>query len=198
MLMLHKLSYIGSVIAIYMITIGTIGGLLHSSQLHGEPPISAGQDQSQYQPVTLAVHTVSGNPTRIVIPDRTIDLPIDDGAYNQRTKKWTVSPLHANFAISSVAPNNRSGTTFVYGHGTDQVFGKIGESPPPVGSRAVVYTDNGHVFHYELALVQNLKPSDTWIIKDTAGGRPRLIVQTCTGIFSEWRTMFVYKFKEVV
>lgn len=197
MVILRKLSYIGSVIAIYMITIGTIGGLLYSSQLHTDSQVIASQNQSQYQPVTLAVNTVSGNPTRIIIPERTIDLPIDSGGYNQRTKRWAVSPLHANFAVTSVAPNNRSGTTFVYGHGTDQVFGKIGDNPPPIGSPAVIYTDNGHVFHYELALVQNLKPSDTWIIKNTAGGRPRLIVQTCTGIFSEWRTMFVYQFKEV-
>ncbi len=196
--MLRKLYYIGSVATVYLLTIGTIGALLYSSQLHRESTAVAQSANVHYQPVTLAVNTVSGNPTRIIIPDRTIDLPIDNGTYNTYTKKWTVNPLHANFAVTSVAPNNRSGTTFVYGHGTDQVFGKIGDSPPPIGSTAEIHTDNGHVFHYELALVQNLKPSDTWIIKNTAGGRPRLIVQTCTGIFSEWRTMFVYQFKEVV
>lgn len=196
--MLHKLTYIGSVIAVYIFTIGTIGALLYSSHLHGTPTVIADENRVNYRPVSLTVTTITGNPTRIVIPDRMIDLPVDGGVYNSRTKQWSVSPLHANFAITSIAPNNRSGTTFIYGHGTDQVFGKIGDNPPPVGSKAEIHTDNGHVFQYELALVQNLKPSDTWIIKNTAGGRPRLIVQTCTGLFSEWRTMFVYRFKEIV
>lgn len=197
--MLRKIYYISSVITVYIITIGTIGGLLYSSHLYGRPgEIDTGNDQAKYQSVTLEAKTVSGHPMRIIIPDRSIDLSVDDGSYNPSTKRWSVSPLNANFAATSVAPNNRSGTTFIYGHGTNEVFGKIGDNPPAVGSKAVVRTDNGHVFYYELALVQNLKPSDTWIIKNTAGGQPRLIVQTCTGIFSEWRTMFVYRFKEVV
>lgn len=195
--MLRKLSFLSSVITLYLLTIGTIGALLYSSHLHENGSPLATSSTLHYQPVTLVVDTVSGSPTRITIPDKSIDLPIDDGAYNQRTKRWSVSPLHANFAVTSVAPNNRSGTTFVYGHGTDQVFGKIGTSPPSIGSTAEIYTSNGHVFHYELALVQNLKPSDTWILKNTAGGQPRLIVQTCTGLLSEWRTMFVYQFKKV-
>lgn len=196
--MLHKLSYIGSVIAIYMITIGTIGALLYSSQLRGNQSLTASNNQVHYRYMTQSVDTISGTPSRIIIPDRMIDLQIDDGSYSQKTKKWTVSPLHANFAITSVLPNNRSGTTFVYGHGNNQVFGKIGTNPPPIGSKAEIYTANGHVFQYELALIENLKPSDTWIIKNTSGGQARLIVQTCTGLFSEWRTMFVYQFKKVV
>jgi hypothetical protein len=69
--------------------------------------------------------------------------------------------------------------------------------PPPTGSVAKVYTDNGHEFTYELQKVANLKPADTWILSGTHGGAPRLVVQTCTGALSEWRTMFTFVFKEV-
>ena len=64
------------------------------------------------------------------------------------------------------------GTTFIYGHGTDAVFGKIGSSPPPSGTIAEITTDNGHVFTYVLQAVKNYEPSDTSVLQDTTSGQP--------------------------
>lgn len=101
------------------------------------------------------------------------------------------------FATLSKQPNNKAGMTFIYGHGTEKVFGKIGNNHPAVGSIAEIYTDNNHVFTYSLKAIENLKANDTWILKNKHSGPPRLIIQTCTGIYSQWRTMFEYTYMSV-
>lgn len=93
--------------------------------------------------------------------------------------------------------NDHAGTTFIYGHGTDAVFGKIGTNHPAINTTARIYADNGHVFSYTLQEIRDFTPNDTSLFDDTSSGTPRLIVQTCTGIFSEWRTMFIFTFQKV-
>lgn len=140
----------------------------------------------------------SGNPIRITISSKNIDLRISNGRYDSRTNTWSLSDTDALFAPSTVRPNNKMGLTFVYGHGTDQVFGNIGSDPPPLGTTAKIFTSNGLVFTYELGSIQNLKPDNTEILVDgVRSGAPRLAVQTCTGLFSEWRTVFTFVYKKV-
>lgn len=141
--------------------------------------------------------SISGQPVRIVIPIKNIDLPVDEGRYDDTNKSWTLSTTHAEFAISTMPANDQGGTTFIYGHGTYAVFGKLGADHPPTGSLAQVHTDNHHVFIYALQSIRNLKPSDTSILRDISEGPPRLIIQTCTGAFSEWRTEFIYGLQRV-
>lgn len=197
--MLRKVYFISSIATIYILTVGSIGALFYSSQMLGPSSRAAAEPQPITHTVTSeSPQTISGKPTRIVIADRSIDLPIDEGGYDYETRSWTLSDTNAQFAASSSLANDQKGTTFIYGHGTDAVFGKIGSSPPASGTLAQLFTDNGRVFSYRLQSVQNLKPSDTWILKDTRSGSPKLIVQTCTGTFSEWRTMFTFTFEEVL
>lgn len=196
--MLRKIYFISSIATIYILTLGSIGALLYSSHMLG---ISA-QAVTEPEPISIRPtakipKALSGKPVRITIADRQIDLTVQDGGYDYATRSWILSETNAQFAVTSSPANDHEGATFIYGHGTDAVFGKIGSNPPPSGTLAQLFTDNGHVFSYELQTVQNLKPTDTWILKNTHQGLPRLIVQTCTGAFSEWRTMFTFTFKEV-
>ena len=191
--MLRKIRFISSVAFLYILTIGTSAGLLYSSHLFGAPVWAAAKPQVvHHKPAPLPPKVISGKPVRIVIASAGIDLTIDDGYYNANDGSWTLSDTHAQYAVITALANDHAGTTFIYGHGTDAVLGKIGSNPPPTGTIAQVYTDTNHVFSYALQTVSNLQPSDTSLFDDTASGPPRLIVQTCTGIFSEWRTMFTF------
>jgi hypothetical protein len=198
--MLQKIRFFGSIGALYLLTIGTIGGILYSSHLFGTPAWATSQPTvviPKAQPTPLPPKVISGKPVQITLPTAAIDLKIDDGLYNDVDGSWALSDTNAQFATMSAPSNDHAGTTFIYGHGTDAVFGKIGSNHPPAGSLAQIQTDNGHMFTYELQEVRNFEPSDTSIFSDMTSGSPRLIVQTCTGVFSEWRTMFIFTLKEV-
>lgn len=197
--MFQKVRFIGTIAALYITTVGVIGYALYPSLLIGTP-VHADIKRSQqkpHKPVTPRFVLVSGKPIRITIPDYAIDLAVDEGYYNAVDGSWSLSQTHAQFAMMTTLANNAGGNTFIYGHGTDGVFGKIGTTPPPVGTIAEIYTDTNHVFSYRLQEVKNLSPTDTTLLDDTTSGPPRLTIQTCTGSFSEWRTMFTFTFEKV-
>jgi hypothetical protein len=196
--MLQKFRFVSSIAAIYILTIGTICTMLYSSHLFGTPVWAITKPVITYhKPIKLPPQVISGKPIRIVITSSGIDLPLDDGSYDSAAGTWTLSDTHAQFAMMTAVANNHAGTTFIYGHGTDAVFGKIGSNHPAAGTIAQVYTDNNHVFSYTLQTVRDMQPTDTSILADTSSGPPQLVVQTCTGIFSEWRTMFIFSFEKV-
>lgn len=199
--MLQKINLYSSIASVYLLTIGVIAIVLYSSHTFGTPVWAISKPSPTYRkpakPVIVVPDTISGEPIRLVIPARNIDLQIDEGRYDEASKTWTLSPTHAEFATSTMPANDQGGATFIYGHGTYPVLGKIGTSHPPAGSIAEIHTDNKHVFTYTLQSVHNLNPTDTSILRDVATGPPRLIVQTCTGAFSEWRTEFIFSFQKV-
>lgn len=184
---------------LYALSVVSIGYLVQKSQ-----PISTAthaatlaKNQIPNKPVQPRFVLVSGKPIRIVIPSYGIDLSVDEGYYDPQSSEWTLSDTHAQFAMMTALANNASGNTFIYGHGTDAVFGKIGENHPPVGAQALIYTDNGHVLSYVFSKAQDMTPNDTSIFSQE-GGPSRLTIQTCTGVFSEWRTMFQFDFEKVI
>lgn len=196
--MLQKIKFYGSIAIVYVLTFGAIGAIFYSSHLFGTTAdATQGNDTVASRPLTPS-RILAGTPTRIVIPSYNIDLTVDIGHYDASTQKWSLSETRAHYAEMTAQANNRAGVTFIYGHGTDAVFGKIGTTHPPAGTIAHVYTDNGHSFTYTLQSIADLKPDQTHIFKNTFTGSPRLVIQTCTGAFSEWRTMFTFSFKEAV
>ena len=196
--MLQKFRFVSSIAAIYILTIGTISGLLYSSHLFGTPVWAMTKPVIvHHTPIKLPPKVIAGKPIRIVIASNGIDLPIDEGTYDENTGAWTLSDIHAEFAVMTAPANDHAGTTFIYGHGTDAVFGKIGTTHPPAGAIAQIYTDNNRVFTYTLQTVRDMQPTDTSILADTTSGSPQLVVQTCTGVFSQWRTMFIFAFEKV-
>ncbi len=197
--MIHSIRLVITCATLYALSVVSIGYLVQKSQ-----PIPAAvqtanmaKNQIPNKPTQPRFVLVSGKPVRIVIPSYNIDLSIDEGYYNSQSSEWTLSEDHAQFAMMTTLANNSSGNTFIYGHGTDAVFGKIGENHPSVGTQALLYTDNGHVLSYVFSTSQDMTPNDTSIF-DQKGGTSRLTVQTCTGAFSEWRTMFQFDFEKVI
>jgi LPXTG-site transpeptidase (sortase) family protein len=154
--------------------------------------------EAQTLPVelSLADHSkqiLSGKPTRIVIPDVGIDLPIDEGRYNQIDGTWSLSGYHAQFAMISPMANDTDGNTFIYGHNNRYVFGPIKQIVP--GSAAKIYTDGGRVFSYLYQSTYAVTPDNTAVLGYQ--GPSILTVQTCSGAWNEQRQMYVFKFDKV-
>ncbi len=145
-------------------------------------------------PTLAPVKITSGRPIRIRLPSLGIDLPIDDGFFNDKTGEWTLSGYHAQFAVLSKLANDHDGNTFVYGHYNKYVFYNLKNVKP--GAEVAIYTDNQYVFYYTFESAQNVKPSDTSEL--TYQGPPILTVQTCSGNWFEWRRMYTFKFEKVV
>lgn len=197
--MIQKIRFIGSTAAIYLLTIGAIVYAAYPAQLFSTPvhaqaniPVT-----TPYKPAKPRFVMVSGKPVRITIPDYAIDLIVDEGTYNPADGSWTLSDTHAQFANFTAPANNHTGNTFIYGHATDIIFGKLAANTPAPGAIAYIYTDNNRVFTYQFSGAKTLTPNDTSIFDDTNSGKPTLTIQTCTGIFSEWRTMFRFDFVKV-
>lgn len=185
--------FYGSVGLLYIATIGGIWYITQASNIPTAPTVAATTITTKKEvPKKPTFVLVSGKPIRVVIPNSGIDLPVTDGYYNEADGSWTLSDDHAQFAMLSFLANNLSGSTFIYGHGTDAVFGRLNTAPPAVGELAVIYTDNGHVFNYMFESMRNLTPNDTSVLAYT--GPSILTIQTCSGSFSEWRSMFQFRF----
>lgn len=146
--------------------------------------------------VTPKIAAVSGKPVSIVIPAANIDLPVTDGHYSELDGSWTLSDTNAQFATITMPPNNISGNTFIYGHGTDPVFARLANTPLAIGAQALIYTDNGHIFSYLYQSTREITPDDTSVFDYE--GPPILTIQTCTGMFSEWRSLYQFSFEKVV
>lgn len=187
---------------LYLGTIGLIGYAAVSAYTPrpialAKEPITTNEPQ-KIEPVKAAPPAfipISGKPVRLIIPGSSIDLPIDEGFYNEADGSWTLSDSRLQYAMMTMLANNHSGNTFIYGHATDQVLGTLAKQPPAVGAHAQIYTDNGHIFTYLFESSRSLTPDDTSIFNYS--GPPILTVQTCTGSVSEWRTMFTFAFEKV-
>lgn len=200
--MKQTVRFFSSVVTVYILTIGVIGYALYPapifSALNPSAYASSPKQEKIAQQYLKPKHTlISGKPIRVTVPDYGIDLPIDEGHYNETDGSWTLSETHAQYAMMTTLANNTSGNTLIYGHGTDAVFGKLGAKTPGVGTIAEIYTDNNHVFTYTFTDVRNLTPNDVYVLSEQSA-KPTLTLQTCTGVFSEWRTLFRFEFKEMI
>jgi LPXTG-site transpeptidase (sortase) family protein len=145
------------------------------------------------QAAPAAPQVVRGHPVRVIAPSVGVDMPVVDGFYDNATGEWTLYGDKAQFAAMTSEPNDNVGQTFIYGHATDRVFGRLLNMK--VGEQAVVYTSNGYQFTYTLRETQVVSPSNTNILSYT--GKPRLLLQTCVGTFSENRKFFILDFTRV-
>lgn len=136
---------------------------------------------------------VKGHPTQILIPRLGIDLNIIDGTYFPVNQTWTLSKDSVQYATMTAEPNNQSGTTFMYGHNTTAVFKRLPELTPQ--DKVIVKTDNDHTFVYQLRSMYRVKPQQTEVL--TNSKEPTLLLQTCSGLWNEWRTMAELRLTEV-
>lgn len=194
--MLRKLRFIASISLLYIVALGTIAGTLQSSRFFALPAGAESPVIHRHKAIQKPI-VIRGKPIRISIDGTGIDIALIDGSYNATTDSWTLSKTEAQFADISSPANNQEGTTFIYGHGTDAVFGAISEHRPPLGTIAHVSTDSDRTFNYTLVDIHDYTPNDTSMLDDLASGPPRLVVQTCSGALSQWRTMFIFDYKDV-
>jgi LPXTG-site transpeptidase (sortase) family protein len=136
---------------------------------------------------------IGGTPVRIVVPNRTIDLPVIQGSYDPDTGNWTLSNNKAQFALNSSVANNKLGNTFIYGHDIPQVFKRL--EGLVAGDIAQIYTDNGYVFTYKYRSSIDVDPSNTNIF--SYSGPSILTLQTCSGVWSQNRHLMTFDFVEV-
>ena len=150
--------------------------------------VQAASDEVQSNP-----QAINGHPTRVVASTVGVDMPVVDGFYNNSTNEWTLYDDKAQFAAMTTEANDTSGQTFIYGHATQKVFGKLLNMR--IGDQVEVYTSNGYKFTYTLKETQVVSPENTDILNYE--GAPRLLLQTCVGTFSESRKFFILDFTKV-
>lgn len=144
-----------------------------------------------YSTTTPPTPWAVGRPVSIEIPSVNIALPVVDGSYDPASKTWSLSKDKVQFDTSSTLPNSRQNNTFMYGHATDAVFGRLLKLQPD--ALAIVKTDSGFVFTYKLTSHEVVDPKNTAVLKYS--GPSRLMLQTCTGpTLSEYRQLFYFSY----
>lgn len=193
-----KVRYYSSVSTIYVLTLLFGWYALRPVVVlsHSRPVALTRVQQTPHLPTVPAKVVIAGKPVRIVIPDSGVDLPVDEGYYNDTDHSWTLSGYHAQFAMISTQANDSAGNTFIYGHNNNHVFGPLRHVTPTKNAVALIYTDNGHLFSYKFHSVISLNPDDVSVLDYK--GPPLLTIQTCTGSVDEWRTLFNFTFDKVV
>jgi LPXTG-site transpeptidase (sortase) family protein len=132
---------------------------------------------------------ISGQPVRIILPGESIDLPVVKGYYIRATQTWYVSPNSANYAPNTALINNQKGASLIYGHALNYIFGNTRNIK--AGDKAIVYTQNGHIFEYEFSSQVTVDPSDTQVFSEV-DNKPVLKLLTCGGSWSQNRRIMTF------
>lgn len=166
-----------------------------TASAHSISPPAKTNTGADNKPAEDSPAPISGHPVSISVPDaRITDLPIVDGYYDAKRQTWTLSRDKAQFAASTVQPNDQSGLTFIYGHYRKEVFATLHIIKP--GAVATITTDNGYRFTYVLRETFAVAPTATDVLSyDQAPAV--LAVQTCSGAWFQNRQMFIFDFKSV-
>lgn len=138
---------------------------------------------------------VSGEAVRLSLPslDRTYD--IVNGTYDSATGEWGfINDKNVYFAPMSIRPNNKEGTTLLYGHAKTSVFGVLPNLRAE--DQAIVKTKDGKEFYYNLTSTKVVKPEQGNEVVDSLGA-PTLILQTCTGLWSQDRALYIFMLTKV-
>lgn len=135
-----------------------------------------------------------GKAQRVVVPSVGIDIAVKPGTYDVSSASWQLDDTSAFHADTSVPVNDTNGTTLIYGHARWGIFGALPDVQP--GAEVTIYTAEGIRFIYTLELVKEVDPSDLSLL--TVEGEPKLVLQTCSGFFDQYRTLALFGFKEIL
>lgn len=142
------------------------------------------------QGATLPAAAVHGKPVELKITALNIQNGVIEGVFDNRTRQWTLTTDKAQFALMTAEPNDTSGLTFIYGHNRKEVFNRLPSIKP--GTLATVQTNNGYLFTYRFTGSQVVSPADISVF--TYDGPPKLVLQTCTGLFYQNRQLFTFEY----
>lgn len=178
------------------------GGLLSSGQIlewyrgnsaNPTASIITPSATTPYQQTAGKTLKVSGKPNFIQLPSRGISLEVAEGSFNRWSQSWTLSDDKAHWATNTMIANNQEGLTFIYGHNTERVFGALNNIQP--GDTAIVRTDTGSTFTYKFRDSKEVAPTDVSLFNYK--GAPVLVLQTCSGAWSEKRHLLTFDLVEV-
>lgn len=161
--------------------------IVFANAMSTRPVITAPSNQYEKKPII-------GIAERVAVPSVAIDQMIRPGSYDMATNAWTLDSESAFHATTTVPVNNSNGTTLIYGHAERAIFGRLLEVQP--GAEAMVHTLDGHLFIYSYESSRQVAPTDTSQL--TATGKPKLLLQTCSGPFDAYRTLVTFSLKEVI
>lgn len=153
-----------------------------------------GPASASHQLVANKPSVIQGEPSELILPNLNLNLQVIPGIYNPKTKQWTLSLDKVQYAVMTAPPNNDNGQTFIYGHYRRGVLATLHTSH--IGDLAIIKTDNGHTFYYQLASIRVTNPNDSSVFNYQ--GKPILTIQTCTGEFFQNRQLFTYNLVRVV
>lgn len=196
MYMIEKISKMSGIYLSFLAGVLLICIPLYQNHLRNQPLIT--NDPNLFKtPVAIQApiekKVISGKPVHITIPSLGIDLSVIDGVYQADRKKWTVSDTAAVYATETALANDSYGSTFIYGHNQAGVFDILLNVQP--SAEAIITADNGKIFVYTFRASMQTVPEDTDALHYQ--GKPILTLQTCTGAWLQYRTHFVFDFKEV-
>lgn len=152
-------------------------------------PVSANTTNVPQKVIPQAIPATTGIPVRVEVPNLSIDLPVKIGSYNPDNASWDVDMDNAYYADVSMPINNSNGTTMIYGHAQSDIFENLPQIQPD--TEAIVYTDTGYAFHYRHTTSRLVPPTDVSVFD--ASGPPKLVLQTCIGVYSELRGLYSFK-----
>jgi LPXTG-site transpeptidase (sortase) family protein len=156
-------------------------------------PVSQAAPAAKVVAVNPAVPLKQGQPVELLIPSLNIDLSVIPGYYNPISQTWTLTKTNAQFATLTPAPNNSEGDTLIYGHDIKAIFANLHNIP--AGAQAIVKTSNQLTFYYQLSDVRTVQPDDQSVFQYQ--GKPILTLQTCTGLFYQYRQFFDFNLVQV-
>ncbi len=143
--------------------------------------------------VTASPVLIEGKPVHLEIDSIDLDVAVVDGAYDQKTKAWTLSKDSAHYAVMTPLANNQAGNTFIYGHNRKEVFARLAQVKK--GDVLSLTTETGFIFRYEFVSSLETDPYDDSLFQYE--GSPILTVQTCSGLWFQNRQLFTFKFLDV-
>lgn len=135
-----------------------------------------------------------GQPVHLSIPSLALELPVKQGTYNPVTTEWSIDHSGAYHADISMPVNESNGTTLIYAHAQSGLFDTLPNIPQ--GAQVSVASDTGHTFVYTYESMRETDPTDTSVFQ--AGGPPTLVLQTCSGDWSQYRDLYSFRLTRVL
>lgn len=168
-------------------------GMFFAINLPVEQPVRHNIFTGKAQVSKRDSNLMSGLPNRLVISDLGINLSVAMGSYDKSRDSWPIDTTGAFYADTSVPVNNSNGMTLIYGHAQWPIFAGLVDIKPKAKAR--VTTDTGYEFKYSFQSVRQVLPSATDAIVDS--GKPVLVLQTCSGAFDTYRSLYFFKLESV-
>jgi LPXTG-site transpeptidase (sortase) family protein len=191
--MKKRISWIIKLAILALLPIALFGSglfLNHLSTLQAQEIATQLAPSAQFDPEPKVFR---GKPVRVIVPRHSIDLPVIEGSFDQKTGEWTLTNDKAQFALNSSIANNQGGNTFIYGHDRPHIFRPLADLKE--GDVAEVITENNYRFVYRYRTAVTVPPTNTSIFNYT--GPPVLTLQTCSGAWSQYRRLMTFDFVEV-